>query len=107
MQSQTAFRSIAMTRSKFSSLHWVVSENLPSIPALLKAQSSRPVSLDGLIDHHLDLSRNRNVGGQTARFAASFLDHLDRVFRTFRHVVSDHDLRAFFRQPQRRRLPDS
>ena len=107
MQSQTALRSMAINPVEifFAALGRV--GELAFDPGVVESAVEPAVSLEGLVDHHLDLPRNRNVGGQTARFAAAFLDHLDRVFRAFRHVVNDHDLRAFFCQPERRRPSDS
>jgi hypothetical protein len=60
-----------------------VSENLPSIPALMRAQFQSAVGLDGLVDHHFDLSRHRHFGDKTVRFAAGLAVVLSRHYCRF------------------------
>src|SRR6516165_1976582 len=60
-----------------------------------------PIVLDRLADNHFDLRGERHIGCDTTRLAACLLDHLDRAFRTFGHVIHDHHFRPFLCEPER------
>ena len=55
-----------------------------------------PIGRDSLINHHLDLASDGDIGGDATRFAATLFDHLDYALGALGHIIRNHHLGAPF-----------
>ncbi len=108
IESQTPLTLMAITASKLASVCSAKRPGSPSIPALLKAISSRSYVLHRVVHQRFDISRDQDVGPFKTGCPAGVTNHRDCFLAALNIAITNDDLRPFAskRDAVARPIPD-